>query len=222
MRLFVALVPPPEAVEHLDAFLDVRRSAGQFRWATAEQFHVTLAFLADVEQRRLDDLGERLERAAAKRTAFETAIAGGGAFPNAARARVIWAGLDLDEGAGSRDASRAPSLRSDTSRRSSTSAADRGPRELGPRRLELDRLATGCRAAANRAGVPVDGQRFRPHVTVARLGHPAEVSSWVRLLDGYAGPRWTADRVTLVDSHLGEGPRGRPRYDPVEEFPLSG
>jgi len=188
MRLFVALIPSEEAIEHLDAFLDVRRDAARFRWASAEQLHVTLAFLAEVEERRLDDLVERLTRAAAKRTVLETAIAGGGAFPNAARARVLWAGLDLDEHG----------------------------------RTEIDRLATGCRAAANRAGVPVDGQRFRPHVTLARLGHPDEVSSWVRLLDGYAGPRWTADRITLVESHLGEGPRGRPRYETVEELPLSG
>lgn len=188
MRAFVALVPPEAAVEHLDDFLAVRRASGAFRWASAEQFHITLAFLAEVEERRLDDLGERLARAAARRTAFATAIAGGGAFPDAGRARVLWAGLDLDDAG----------------------------------RTEIDRLATGCRAAANRAGVPVDGQRLRPHVTVARLGRPAEVSRWVRLLDGYAGPRWQADRVTLMASYLGEGPRGRPRYEPLAELPLSG
>lgn len=187
MRLFTALVPPPEAVEHLDDFLAVRRDAGPFRWAGPEQFHVTLAFLAQVEERRLDDLVERLGRAASRRTAARTRITGGGAFPNPAHARVIWAGLDLDE----------------------------------PGRTELDRLATGCRAAANRAGIAVDGQRFRPHVTVARLGHPGEVSNWVRLLDGYRGPEWWADRVSLVVSHLGEGPRRRPRYETVEEFPLT-
>ena len=186
MRMFVALVPPEEAVEHLDAFLDARRPSGDFRWATAEQFHVTLAFLADVEERRLDDLTERLARAAARRTTFETAVAGGGAFPNPARARVLWAGLDLDEDG----------------------------------RSTIDRLAAGCRAAANRAGIAVDGQRFRPHVTLARIGHPTEVSSWVRLLDGYAGPRWPADRIALVASYLGEGARGRPRYEVVEEFAL--
>ncbi len=187
MRLFAALVPPERAVEHLDAFLEPRRGAAAYRWAGVEQFHVTLAFLAEVEERRLDDLVERLGRAAARRTAFETAISGGGAFPNAARARVLWAGLDLDEHG----------------------------------RTELDRLATGCRAAANRAGIPVDGQRFRPHVTVARLGRPQEASSFVRLLDAYAGPRWVADRLTLVESHLGEGPRGRPRYVDVAEFDLA-
>ena len=188
MRMFAAVVPPAEVVEHLDAFWEVRRAAGAFRWAPAEQLHVTVAFFADVADRKLDDLVERLGRAAARRTAFEAAVAGGGAFPDAARARVLWAGLDLDE---------------------------RG-------HTELTRLATGARAAANRSGVPVDGQRFRPHVTLARIGHPQDVTSWVRLLDAYRGPTWTVDRLTLVASYLGEGPRGRPRYEPVEEFALSG
>ncbi|MFC7497122.1 MULTISPECIES: RNA 2',3'-cyclic phosphodiesterase [unclassified Nocardioides] len=187
LRMFAALVPPTEAVDDLEEFLEPRRAAAPFRWAGSEQLHVTLAFLAAVEERRLDDLAERLARAAARRTSFETAIAGGGAFPNAGRARVLWAGLDLD---------------------------DTG-------RTELDRLATGCRAAAGRAGIDVDGQRFRPHLTVARIGHPSEVSDWVRLLDGYAGPRWTADRITLVASYLGEGPRGRPRYEEIGEFDLA-
>jgi 2'-5' RNA ligase len=185
--MFVALVPPDGAVEDLDAFLEPRRTAAGFRWATPEQFHVTLAFLESVEDRRLDELTERLARAAARRTTFDTRIAGGGAFPNPGRARVLWAGLDLDEDG----------------------------------RVQLDRLAIGCRAAANRAGIPVDGQRFRAHVTVARIGHPTEVSNWVKLLDGYAGPAWAADRVALVASYLGEGPRGRPRYEIVEEFTLT-
>ena len=89
-------------------------------------------------------------------------------------------------------------------------------------RTELSRMATGARAAASRAGVPVDGQRFRPHLTLARLKHPDEVTSWVRLLDAYRGPTWTVNRMTLVASYLGEGPRNRPRYVPVQEFVLSG
>ncbi len=182
--MFVALTPPDEAVEHLDEFLAVRREAAAFRWSAPEQLHVTLAFLAHVPERKLDDLVERLTRAARRRTAFPTRIAGGGAFPNAARARVLWAGLDVDVSG----------------------------------RTEVGRMATGARAAASRAGIEVDGRRFRPHLTVARLGRPAEVSRWVRLLDGYAGPDWAADRIDLVASYLGEGPRGRPRYEVVESF----
>jgi RNA 2',3'-cyclic 3'-phosphodiesterase len=186
MRMFAALVPPPEALELLDEFLDVRREAGDLRWVQADQVHVTLAFLADVPERKLDDLVERLGRAAARRTSFETRILGGGAFPNAGRAKVLWAGLDLDGGGAT----------------------------------ELDRLATGCRAAATRAGVEVDGARFRPHLTVARTRRPHDVTRWVRLLDGYAGPTWPVDHLTLVESHLGEGPRGRPRHVTVDTFPL--
>ena len=48
------------------------------------------------------------------------------------------------------------------------------------------------------------------------------MTRWVRLLDAYRGPAWTVDRITLVASYLGEGPRSRPRYEPVEEFALSG
>jgi 2'-5' RNA ligase len=184
MRMFVALRPPDDAVEHLDEFLAVRREAGPFRWTPAEQVHLTLAFLAEVPDRKLDDLVERLGRAAARRTPVTTRIAGGGAFPNPGRARVLWAGLAVDEAG----------------------------------RTELGRMATGARAAATRAGIPVDGQRFRPHLTVARLGRPAEVSSWVRLLDAYAGPEWSTTTVSLVASHLGQGPRNRPRHEVVEEF----
>ena len=184
--MFVALVPPPDAIEDLDAFLEPRRESGAFRWALPEQLHVTLAFLAAVEDRHLDELVERLERAARRRTAFETRIAGGGAFPNAGRARVVWAGLDLDE---------------------------QGT-------TELDRLATGARAAATRTGIQVDGGRFRAHITLARLGRPAEVSNWVRLLDAYSGPAWTADRIELIASNLGEGLGHRPRYETVAEMLL--
>lgn len=187
-RMFVAVQPPEVAVEHLDDFLDVRRDAADFRWSLPSQFHVTLAFLDTVADRHLDELVERLERAAGRRTAFTTRITGGGAFPNPARARVLYAGLEL-----------------------ATEATE-----------ELGRLATGVRAAAARTGIEVDGQRFRPHVTVARLGRPTEATSWVRLLDTYTGPTWPVDRITLVASYLGEGPRRRPRYETVAELALAG
>lgn len=184
--MFVALVPPAEAVGHLDEFLAPRRDAVDFRWAAPEHLHVTLAFMARVSERHMDELAERLARAAARRTAFPARIAGGGAFPDVGRARVLWAGLDLD---------------------------DHG-------NTEIRRLATGARAAAARTGIAVDGQRFRPHLTLARLGRPTEVTPWIRLLDTYAGPPWTADRVALLESHLGEGHRGRPRHEVVEEYVL--
>jgi RNA 2',3'-cyclic 3'-phosphodiesterase len=186
-RMFAAVVPPDAVVADLDEFLEPRREAAEFRWTPAEHYHVTLAFLPAVPDRKLDDLVERLGRAGARRTAFETRIAGGGAFPNPGRSKLLYAGLDLTDDA----------------------------------RTELDRMATGSRAAATRAGLEVDGKRFHAHVTLARINRPAETTNWVRLLDAYAGPAFTVDRLSLVASYLGEGPRGRPRYEVIEEFPLS-
>ena len=186
VRMFVAVVPPDDALDHLDEFLDRRREAADFRWVLREQLHVTLAFLAEVPARRLDDLEERLGRAAGRRTPFTAAVSGGGAFPTVGRARALWAGLELGE----------------------------------PARVELGRLATGVRAAASKAGISVDGARFKPHLTVARLRHPQEATSWVRLLDAYRGPSFTIESVELVASYLGEGPRNRPRYETRGSFPL--
>lgn len=186
VRVFVAVVPPAEVLEDLEEFLEPRREAADFRWTVPDQWHLTLAFSPALAERHLDDLVERLGRAAHRRTPFDLRIAGGGAFPGPDRARVLWAGVEGDDAA----------------------------------RIELDRLATGARAAAAKAGAEVDGGRFRAHVTLARLGRPAEVSNWVRLLDAYAGPTWTAHEITLFESHLGEGPRRRPRHEAVEVFPL--
>lgn len=186
MRLFTAIVPPAEAVEDLDGFLSVRREAGPFRWTLAEQWHLTLAFMGSVPDRKLDDLVERLGRAGRKRSPFEVRFAGGGAFPNAGRAKLLYAAVSGDERA----------------------------------RVELDRLATGARAAATKSGAQVDGARFKAHLTLARIGKPQDITSWVRLLDSYSGPSWRVDEFVLVESHLGEGPRGRPRHVVLESFAL--
>ena len=186
MRVFLALRPPVEEVDRLDDFLDVRRDAGPFNWTSAEQFHLTLAFLADVPEYRVDDLIEATAAAAARRTQFELSFGGGGAFPNPARAKVLWVGLRGDEQAES----------------------------------ELAALAAGVRGAAAHGGATVDGQRFRPHVTVARTGRPTPMDRWVRLLDSFSGSLWTADEVEVVQSHLGEGPRGRPRHEVLARLPL--
>lgn len=186
MRMFVAVVPPVEVLEDLGEFLTPRQVAEpDFRWTAREQWHLTLAFMANVEDRHLDDLVARLERAAARRTSFDLRIAGGGAFPNPARAKVLFAGVDA-----------------------------------GTSHEELTRLATGARAGASKSGAVTGGGRFHPHLTLARLKRPAEVSRWVRVFESYRGPTWTAGEITLVQSHLGEGPRRRPRYEVAGTFPL--
>ena len=94
MRMFAAVVPPEPVLEDLEEFLAPRRAAEQLRWTRRESWHLTLAFMAEVPERALDDLLERLQRAARRRSPFRLALAGGGAFPDPARAKVLYAGVD--------------------------------------------------------------------------------------------------------------------------------
>jgi len=92
MRLFVALTPPQDALAELDAVVAPLRPAwAGLRWASAERWHVTLAFLGQVDESRLDGLRERIERAAGRHNALRLRIGRGGAFPSAGRARVLCA-----------------------------------------------------------------------------------------------------------------------------------
>jgi 2'-5' RNA ligase len=74
-------------------------------------------------------------------------------------------------------------------------------------------LARSVRAAATVSGAAPEGGPFRPHLTLARFGRPVDGTRWVRLLDAYAGPEWTADEVVLVESHLPRERGHRPRYE---------
>ena len=186
-RTFVAAVPPPEVVDHLDEFLSVRRDAAAYRWTLPDQWHLTLAFATDLPERSLDDAVERLAAAALKRPAMTFGFAGGGAFPDPDRAKILYARLAGDE--------------TDLS--------------------QLERLAAGARVALSKSGARVDGQRFRPHLTLARLGNPDNVTVWARLLDAYEGPTWRLSEVVLIESHLGEGPGRRARHEVCATFPLA-
>jgi RNA 2',3'-cyclic 3'-phosphodiesterase len=98
MRLFVAVLPPPEALDELAAAVGpLRQQAPDLRWAARPQWHLTLAFLGEADERVLPELSTRLERAAGRYTAQELAFAGGGAFPSARRARVLWVGFRADD-----------------------------------------------------------------------------------------------------------------------------
>lgn len=199
VRAFVALLPTDEAVAHLDDFLEVRRAAADLRWTPPGLWHVTLAFAASVPAGRLDELDDLLAAAALRRPAFGMRVRGGGAFPHPDAARVLHAGLAPDGGDG----------------------AGRDGREEGDDGADvLGGLSASTRAALSRVGARVDGRRFRPHLTLARLARPANVTSWVRLLDAYEGPRWQVRELALVVSHLGEGPHRTPRHEVVAVHPL--
>lgn len=62
----------------------------------------------------------------------------------------------------------------------------------------LRALAADVQRACREAGVPLEPRRYRPHLTVGRLGRLDR-----HALAAYEGPLWRADRIDLVHSVLG-------------------
>jgi 2'-5' RNA ligase len=82
----------------------------------------------------------------------------------------------------------------------------------------LGRLADSTSAAARRCGIPVEGRRFRAHLTIARASPPRDVRDVVASLGAYNGPSWTASELHLVRSHLG----GKTVHERIATWPLTG
>ena len=97
MRLFVAIAPPADVLDELEALTGPLRAVRRdLRWTGRDAWHVTLAFLGQVDQAAAARLLPRLERAARRHHAFSLAFSGAGAFPAATRANVLWSGLSGD------------------------------------------------------------------------------------------------------------------------------
>lgn len=92
MRLFVAVELPAFARERLAALAGGMHGA---KWVGAEQMHVTLAFLGELDRPHAEDIAEELGLVRAKK--FELEIAGLGNFGNGAAIRSVWAGVAANE-----------------------------------------------------------------------------------------------------------------------------
>ncbi|MFE5948098.1 RNA 2',3'-cyclic phosphodiesterase [Streptomyces sp. NPDC056480] len=98
MRLFAAVLPPPERLDRLGHVVDrLHRLPGAdgLRWTSRPGWHLTLAFMGEVDEEVLPELRVRLARAAHRTPPFALRLHGGGHFGR----RALWAGIagDLDE-----------------------------------------------------------------------------------------------------------------------------
>jgi RNA 2',3'-cyclic 3'-phosphodiesterase len=96
-RCFVAVPAGDEVRAALSAAVERWRvipGLDGLRWSDADSWHVTLGFLGGVEPRSVPLLVERLRSAVDRHETADHRTAGVGAFPSAARARVVWHGVD--------------------------------------------------------------------------------------------------------------------------------
>ena len=94
-RLFVATEAPEGVRAALaGAVAPLRERFPKARWVPVENQHVTLKFLGSTYPRLVDWVTATVGEVASRHPSFATRVEGLGAFPNARRARVLWAGLD--------------------------------------------------------------------------------------------------------------------------------
>ena len=182
MRLFVAAYPPPAARDDLAALVrklhvgQPRERGHSVRLASADHWHVTLAFIGDVPDSSLDKARQAVEQAVATWRADRTAaptvrIAGGGTFGRG-RFTTLWTDLRGEVDA---LADMGTNLRRELRKA-------RFPRDNKQFRPHLTIARPGDRLTAD------------------------ELASDLALLDGYQGPKWTVERIQLMRSHLGPRP----------------
>ena len=98
LRTFVALRCGRPVSRRLRSEAD--RLAGlesAFKAPRSDDFHLTLQFLGETDERDLGDLGKALAAVAEASWPVEVVYRGLGAFPNPERARVAWVGLETPD-----------------------------------------------------------------------------------------------------------------------------
>jgi 2'-5' RNA ligase len=95
IRLFAGIPVPEPAQTELGLVLHELQSKGwPVRWVREGGLHLTLKFFGWVDDDRISQIEESLERAAEGFEAIPLSCTGLGSFPGGRRARVLWAALE--------------------------------------------------------------------------------------------------------------------------------
>lgn len=197
MRLFVAVLPPPDVLQGLaDAVAPVRGLPGaeRLRWTALEGWHLTLAFLGEVAPERVPELETALAAVARAHPVHRLRIAGSGRFGD----KVLWAGVE----GRTRELRRlAEAVTEAVTEAVAGAAGQADPHGFHPH-LTLARAGSsrGHRRAVQRAAA-------------------AELEGLAAALAPYRGPEWEAGELHLMRSDL-DG--GFAHYESLRSWALAG
>jgi len=161
-RLFVAL-PLPESVKR--SLEPLARGLGDVRWLDPEQQHLTLRFIGELDNGRLEEVAETL--AVVEGWPFDLGLEGLGHFPPRGEPQVLWVGV-----------AKSP--------------------ELAGLKRRIDRTLAAV-------GLPPEGRKFTPHVTLARVRAPLSrerLATWLMRHSLYRSERFPVSSFHLYSSRL--------------------
>ncbi len=100
-RIFVAVDISDEARERAADHIDKMRQLAKgvrVGWERPEKLHITLKFLGNVEEERLEQISDRVGVVATRFLPFGMAVTGTGVFPRVEQPRVLWLGIENADG----------------------------------------------------------------------------------------------------------------------------
>jgi 2'-5' RNA ligase len=72
---------------------ELAQAGTEVKWVEAENLHVTLLFLGEVDDREVPGVCRAVSETAAEHSAFSMTIERVGSFPNPRRPRILWVGV---------------------------------------------------------------------------------------------------------------------------------
>jgi RNA 2',3'-cyclic 3'-phosphodiesterase len=94
MRLFIASPLTSEIEQMLaEIIFNLKQNRGRVRWVDAKNIHLTLKFLGDTEENKVEAIKKAIKDVSSRHQKIDSVIDKVGVFPNINRPRVIWAGL---------------------------------------------------------------------------------------------------------------------------------
>lgn len=150
------------------------------RWVDADNYHITLRFIGDVDGQTADEVAQSLDRLA-NSMRFSVRLTHLGTF-GGDKPRALYAGVEASE--------------------------------------SLTRLQAAQERVLQRAGLPPEGRKFVPHVTLARLrgANAAEVARFIAEAGRFEPLSFPVGRFVLYSSKdsVGGGP-----YVVEQSYPLA-
>ncbi|MDP3731918.1 MAG: RNA 2',3'-cyclic phosphodiesterase [Candidatus Omnitrophota bacterium] len=98
MRTFIAIELPEEIKGYLRRLQDdLKATQADVKWVAPENIHLTLKFLGEVDDKKLEKVNKIIDDTAKEKNRFQMRISSLGAFPKIDFPRVIWVGVDIGD-----------------------------------------------------------------------------------------------------------------------------
>ena len=99
IRTFIAIALPRAIQSKLDEVAHSLKNeqTQAVRWVTGKNIHLTLKFLGEVEEVKIEAISQAIKVAGQHFDSFELSVSGLGTFPNLRRPRVIWVGVQAPQ-----------------------------------------------------------------------------------------------------------------------------